>query len=109
MALKTEIFWRMVLPAGIVALQFRECGRRDATWAGPSGRSSEYSETPGHCQDAIRWPVCNQYVDIVGEVFTGTDDNIRILRHLQAAMVAMGVGECDDDFIIKRYHKPGSL
>jgi hypothetical protein len=24
-------------------------------------------------------------------------------------MVAMGVGECDDDFIIKRYHKTGSL
>lgn len=40
---------------------------------------------------------------------SGTDDNIRILRHLQAAMVAMGVGECDDDFIIKRYHKTGSL
>lgn len=60
-------------------------------------------------QDAVRGPVCNQYVDIVGEVFTGTDDNIRILRHLQAAMVAMGVGECDDDFIIKRYHKTGSL
>lgn len=59
-------------------------------------------------QDAVRGPVCNQYVDIVGEVFTGTDDNIRILRHLQA-MVAMGVGECDDDFIIKRYHKTGSL
>lgn len=60
-------------------------------------------------QDAVRGPVCNQYVDIVGEVFTGTDENIRILRHLQAAMVAMGVGECDDDFIIKRYHKTGSL
>lgn len=60
-------------------------------------------------QDAVRGPVCNQYVDIVGEVFSGTDDNIRILRHLQAAMVAMGVGECDDDFIIKRYHKTCSL
>lgn len=33
-------------------------------------------------QDAVRWPVCNQYVDIVGEVFTGTNDNIRILWHL---------------------------
>ena len=27
---------------------------------------------------------------------TGTDDNISILRHLQAVMVAMGVGECKD-------------
>ena len=60
-------------------------------------------------QDAVRWPVCDQNVSIVWYVFSGTDDNIRILRHLQAAMVAMGVGECDDDFIIKRYHKTGSL
>jgi len=27
---------------------------------------------------------------------TGTDDNICILRHLQAAMIAVGVGECKD-------------
>lgn len=60
-------------------------------------------------QDAVRGPVCDQNVSIVWDVFSGTDDNIRILRHLQAAMVAMGVGECDDDFIIKRYHKTGSL
>ncbi|MDY4112081.1 MAG: hypothetical protein SOY28_04735 [Roseburia sp.] len=60
-------------------------------------------------QDAVWWPVCDQNVSIVRYVFIGTDDNIRILRHLQAAMVAMGVGECDDDFIIKRYHKTGSL
>ena len=60
-------------------------------------------------QDAVRWPVCDQNVSIVWYVFIGTDDNIRILRHLQAAMVAMGVGKCDDDFIIKRYHKTGSL
>lgn len=60
-------------------------------------------------QDAVRWPVCDQNVSIVWDVFIGTNDNIRILRHLQAAMVAMGVGECDDVFIIKRYHKTGSL
>ena len=33
-------------------------------------------------QDAVRGSVCNQYVDIVGEVFTSTNDNIRILWHL---------------------------
>ena len=27
---------------------------------------------------------------------TGTDDNIRILRHLQATMAAVSVGECED-------------
>ena len=27
---------------------------------------------------------------------TGTDYNTRILRHLQATMIAMGVGECKD-------------
>lgn len=36
---------------------------------------------------------------------TGTNDNISILRHLQAVMVAMGVGECET-FLIVEYQHP---
>lgn len=38
-------------------------------------------------------------LQIILHGITGTNDNICILRHLQVAMIAVGVGECEDGLI----------